>query len=69
LTTFFTKRAQAGIALNTRGRGAIVEDFNMDGMLDLLVVNREHPASLFRNLGRGNRLGAPGARQLGQDRT
>ncbi|MCC0034473.1 MAG: CRTAC1 family protein [Hoeflea sp.] len=49
--TFHEKGAEAGIALNTRGRGAVVEDFNMDGMLDLLVVNREHPASLFRNLG------------------
>jgi len=48
---FHEKGMEAGIALDTRGRGAIVEDFNMDGMLDLLVVNREHPASLFRNLG------------------
>ncbi len=48
---FHEKGDAAGIALDTRGRGAIVEDFNMDGMLDLLVVNREHPASLFRNLG------------------
>jgi hypothetical protein len=52
LTGNSTKKAhEAGIALKTRGRGAIVEDFNMDGMLDLLVVNREHRASLFRNLG------------------
>ena len=49
--TFHEKGMEAGIALKTRGRGAVVEDFNMDGMLDLLVVNREHPASLFRNLG------------------
>jgi len=48
---FHEKGMEAGIALDTRGRGAVVEDFNMDGMLDLLVVNREHPASLFRNLG------------------
>ncbi|MCY0150309.1 CRTAC1 family protein [Hoeflea sp. G2-23] len=48
---FHEKGGEAGIALDTRGRGAVVEDFNMDGMLDLLVVNREHPASLFRNLG------------------
>ncbi|WP_052161677.1 ASPIC/UnbV domain-containing protein [Hoeflea sp. BAL378] len=48
---FHEKGGEAGIALRTRGRGAVVEDFNMDGMLDLLVVNREHPASLFRNLG------------------
>lgn len=42
---------ESGIALPTKGRGAIVDDFNMDGMLDLLVVNRGMPASLFRNAG------------------
>jgi len=41
----------AGIALPRRGRGAVVMDLNMDGMLDLAVVNREDPLSLFRNLG------------------
>jgi enediyne biosynthesis protein E4 len=41
----------AGIALPRRGRGAAVADFNMDGMLDLAVVNREEPVSLFRNTG------------------
>ena len=41
----------AGIALNRKGRGAVVEDFNADGMLELLVVNRGGPTSLFRNLG------------------
>ena len=41
----------AGIALPTKGRGAVIDDFNHDGMLDLLVVNRSGPASLFRNLG------------------
>jgi hypothetical protein len=41
----------AGIALPRRGRGAAVADFNMDGMLDLAVVNREEPMSLFRNTG------------------
>ena len=41
----------AGIALPTKGRGAIVDDFNLDGMLDLLVVNRGQKASLFRNGG------------------
>jgi hypothetical protein len=55
--TFHEKGMEAGIALDTRGRGAIVEDFNMDGMLDLLVVNREHPASLFRNLGAATEWG------------
>ena len=41
----------AGIDLPTKGRGASIADFNMDGMLDLLVVNREHNVSLFRNMG------------------
>ncbi|GLQ35481.1 hypothetical protein GCM10007939_17640 [Amylibacter marinus] len=48
---FSEQGAQAGIALDRRGRGAVVTDFNADGMLDLLVVNRDAPASLFRNLG------------------
>lgn len=48
----FTEKGDvAGIALDRRGRGAVVEDFNADGLLDLLVVNRMGPASLFRNLG------------------
>ena len=42
---------EAGLALARRGRGAVVEDFNADGLLDILVVNREEPVSLFRNLG------------------
>lgn len=42
---------RAGLALERRGRGAVVADFNLDGMLDLAVVNREEPVSLFRNAG------------------
>ena len=42
---------QAGIARDTKGRGAIIADFNMDGMLDLVVANRGGPASIFRNFG------------------
>ena len=41
----------AGIALNRIGRGAVIDDFNGDGMLDVLVVNRKTNVSLFRNLG------------------
>jgi len=41
----------AGIALETKGRGAVIEDFNLDGQLDLLVINRRGRASLFRNTG------------------
>lgn len=42
---------EAGIASEKRGRGAAVVDLNLDGMLDIVVVNRNSPASLFRNLG------------------
>lgn len=49
--TFAEAGHKAGIDLPTKGRGAVVDDFNMDGKLDLLVVNREQKASLFRNLG------------------
>jgi hypothetical protein len=42
---------EVGIASDKRGRGAAVADFNLDGMLDIVVVNRNAPASLFRNLG------------------
>ena len=37
---------QAGIETGNRGRGAGVADFNGDGCLDILVVNRNEPASL-----------------------
>lgn len=47
----------AGIALPRSGRGAIIDDFNRDGMLDLLVVNRKQNVSLFRNLGQATSWG------------
>ena len=49
--TFTEVGGQAGIASEKRGRGAAVVDLNLDGMLDIVVVNRNSPASLFRNLG------------------
>jgi len=48
---FYEKGKEAGIALNTRGRGGAVVDLNADGMLDLVVVNRKKNISLFRNQG------------------
>jgi len=48
---FHERGGEAGIALATKGRGAVVEDFNADGQLDLLVVNRGGNVSLFRNTG------------------
>ena len=43
----------AGIGLDRRGRGAGLADFNADGLIDLIVVNRTAPVSLFRNTGGG----------------
>jgi hypothetical protein len=47
----------AGIALDRVGRGAAVVDLNLDGMLDLVVVNRNGPVSLFRNQGAATEWG------------
>lgn len=52
----------AGIGSDRRGRGAGLADFNSDGLLDLIVVNRAAPVSLFRNLGAGK---AEGPKPLG----
>ncbi len=49
--TFVESGDVAGLAMNKIGRGALIEDFNNDGMLDVLVVNRKENVSLFRNLG------------------
>jgi hypothetical protein len=49
--TFTEVGGIAGVASEKRGRGAAVVDLNMDGMLDIVVVNRNSPTSLFRNLG------------------
>lgn len=48
---FIEAGAKAGINLKTRGRGGATVDLNADGMLDLVVVNREANVSVFRNLG------------------
>lgn len=48
----------AGIGLPRRGRGGALVDLNMDGMLDLVVVNREDNVSLFRNTGGRTDTGA-----------
>jgi hypothetical protein len=42
---------KAGVASVAQGRGAIVDDFNLDGWPDLAVVNRNGPAEIWRNNG------------------
>jgi hypothetical protein len=46
----FTEAAQTSGAWSTASaRGAGVVDFNLDGLLDLVVVNRNAPAQIWRN--------------------
>lgn len=40
---------KAGVASVNVGRGAGLPDFNLDGLPDLVVVNRNHPAQVWRN--------------------
>lgn len=44
---------KAGIASYLRGRGAQVVDFNGDGLLDIVVVNRLDKAQIWRNTSQG----------------
>jgi hypothetical protein len=46
---------EAGIVNFDRARGAALADFNLDGLLDLVVVNRLAPLRLWRNTGRAGR--------------
>jgi hypothetical protein len=50
----FTEQGEAaGIVSYERARGAAVVDLNLDGMLDLVVVNRRANPTLWRNVGSG----------------
>ena len=52
--TFAQATEDAGIVSFERARGAAVVDLNLDGMLDLVVVNRREPVKVWRNVGRGD---------------
>jgi enediyne biosynthesis protein E4 len=52
--TFVEGAEAAGIATFVRGRGAALVDLNLDGMLDLVQVNRRENVSLWRNVGGGS---------------
>ena len=52
--TFVESAETAGIARFVRGRGAALVDLNLDGMLDLVQVNRRENVSLWRNVGWGD---------------
>jgi len=48
---FSEQGESAGLAMNTRGRGASLVDLNADGLLDIVVVNRNDNVSIFQHLG------------------
>jgi enediyne biosynthesis protein E4 len=49
--TFEEAGDRAGMASMMISRGAALTDFNLDGLLDLVVVNRRTPAQIWRNTG------------------
>ena len=51
--TFVEGAAAAGIVDFARSRGAALVDLNLDGMLDIVVVNRRANVTLWRNVGDG----------------
>ena len=51
--TFKEAADAAGIVDFAQGRGAALADFNLDGMLDLVEVNRRVNIGLWRNVGSG----------------
>jgi hypothetical protein len=52
--TFVEGAMDAGIVSFARARGAALADLNLDGMLDLVVVNRRVNVGLYRNVGSGS---------------
>lgn len=51
--TFVEQSDTAGIATTERSRGAGFADFNGDGLLDLVVVNRRAPLEIWQNTTEG----------------
>ena len=56
--TFTDAAEEAGIVNFARARGAALVDLNMDGMLDLVEVNRRVNIELWRNMGWGDQSGS-----------
>lgn len=52
--TFVESARAAGLLSFGRSRGAALADFNLDGMLDLIEVNRRENVRVWRNVGWGD---------------
>ncbi len=55
--TFVEGAVDAGVVSYLRARGAALVDLNLDGLLDLVVVNRRENVGLWRNLGVADGIG------------
>ena len=51
--TYVDVAEKAGVNSVESSRGGMVVDFNLDGLLDIVVVNRRTPAQLWRNTSQG----------------
>ncbi|MEL7465562.1 MAG: CRTAC1 family protein [Pseudomonadota bacterium] len=47
---FVEAGAEAGVASPARGRGGALHDLNLDGRLDMIVVNRRAPLEIYENM-------------------
>lgn len=56
--TFLEGSTTAGVASVATSRGAALTDFNLDGLLDLVVVDRRENVQIWRNVGNGS-AGSP----------
>lgn len=54
LGTFREVAPEAGVDDTERSRGAALADLNLDGLLDLVVVDRRQPVRVWRNVGSGD---------------
>lgn len=66
--TFAEAGDKAGVASLATARGAALADFNADGLLDLVVVNRNAPTQVWRNDGPGQHWVQLTLRQPGTNR-